>query len=176
MTRQYGNADYRRLKVMFRQLIKDCGGLCEAAKLTRVEKSALGTYGNVNCPDSFPPIDVVMDLEGHTGSTTLSRYMQSLVEDSQPPAKQMANGDMMALGAHLLSEMAEFQEAAVKAIEDGRVDDGELAELIKEAGDVLHAGHRLSDALERERRRRQRPVHEVKWEIVDLATGRKEAE
>lgn len=51
------------LKRAFAETIKGVGGLDDAAGFCRVGKTALGDAQNINCPDRWPTLDVIADLE-----------------------------------------------------------------------------------------------------------------
>lgn len=51
------------LKRAFGEMIKGVGGVEAAAQFCRVGKSVLGDAQNVNCPERWPSLDVIADLE-----------------------------------------------------------------------------------------------------------------
>jgi len=71
---------YSAIKAAFRRLVKSCGGLEAAATLTRVGKSQLHEYGSLQHEVSFPPADVIADLERDAGDAIVSALLADLVE------------------------------------------------------------------------------------------------
>ena len=64
----------RRHSLLARNLIKACGGLEEASKASRLQKSQLSNAQNPN-HDGVLPIDVVGDLESYCGDPLYSRAL-----------------------------------------------------------------------------------------------------
>lgn len=94
------------LKQAFAETIKGVGGLEAAAGFCRVGKSVLGDNQSVNRADSFPAIDVVMDLE------PLARERTGWPHVLRAMARQMgfalfALPEAAPAGADLLSLLAE---------------------------------------------------------------------
>lgn len=75
MIRKFGADAYLRLKAATRAVISQAGGTEWAARGSRVQKSNLSDYQNVNRDDVFMPIDVALDLEALTGDPFVTRAL-----------------------------------------------------------------------------------------------------
>lgn len=134
--RQMPESDYQRLKALFRRLVKMAGGLQEAAQVTRVEKSQLSDYCNPE-KAAFAPADVILDLEAEVGQPVVSREIVRLVGVTEAPREQPTAGSLHGNGDGLLIALGKEREAFRQAMQDGHLDDAELARLEKHWSDIL---------------------------------------
>lgn len=136
--RTLSNDVYLGIKAAFRQLTKLCGGLEAAALDTRVGKSSLGNYGNVNMPDEFAPADVIADLEAAVGEPVVTRalakaagYQLVLAANAQCAAREIAAHELIVMATEIDVKLAGIQQQALAAAADGKISDRELDEQIQ---------------------------------------------
>ena len=144
--RQLAQDDYRRIKALFRRLVKLSGGLCEAAEITRYEKSRLSDFQNPH-HSAFPPADVIADLEAEVGEALVSRELVRLVGELNLEGPLPQDGDFNQLGRRILIELAELESEFERRFEDGSLCERDLEVMEKEAGDVLAAARHYHDAV-----------------------------
>lgn len=117
------------LKRAFGETIKGVGGLEAAATLCRVGKSALGDAQNVNCPDRWPPLDVIADLEplarDREGWPHVTRWLCREMGGTFVALPEAAGdrGDFLRTAGELGSEAADVTRGICEALaNDGRID------------------------------------------------------
>lgn len=117
--------DRLALKVATSEMNKGVGGLEAGAAFTRVGKSMLADYGSLNRPDSFVPIDVVLDLEPLSRERTgwphvtqaLCRAMGgTFVAEPEVPA---TSADLLTLCGQLSAEFNDSVNAVCAGLADG---------------------------------------------------------
>jgi hypothetical protein len=147
---------YLALKAATRRLIKAAGGVDHVT--TRVKKSTLSDYGNIEKPECFATIDVIADLEADVGEPIVSEVLAQLIEDGKRPAKDAALNPV-AHGAEVMMQLGRFTEEALKTLADGHIDDHELKRLISESEQLRLKADQLHDHLcqEQDRRRVAKP-------------------
>lgn len=144
--------DKQGAKNAFSALIAAVGGQEAAAGFCRVGQSKLSDYGNVNRPDAYPAIDVVIDLEavtrGQAGAPHVTRYLArragfSLVPlPGAKPAGRSWNEHI----AVTAKEAGDITSKLALAI-DGGVSPREARELRREVAEALQAMVDLDTAL-----------------------------
>lgn len=119
--RQMSPEDYLALKTAFRLLVQRVGGLVAAETVTRVRVSHLADYYHPQKPDSFPPADVVADLEAVAGqplvTATLARLSGHHLVAWDPPAE----GCEARAVAAVLKGAGALATTFAEAMEDGRL-------------------------------------------------------
>ncbi|MBB4268124.1 hypothetical protein [Roseospira visakhapatnamensis] len=159
--RPHSPAVYAGIKSAFRRLLAECGDLREAAAVTRVGKTMLAEYGSRNHPDTYPPADVIADLEAHVGEPIVSRQLVRLAADRPEP--EGALPDDVAAVLHMATRgqvaLGELARCAVQAAEDGDLSDAELAALIERAETRMHVAQSDYDALMKLRETRRGQPH-----------------
>lgn len=140
--RQLPRNDYLAIKAATRQLVKQAGGLDNAAAVTRPGRSALSDYGNPNHDDVFMPADVIADLETEISEPLLTAALARLqgcelmrVEFGGKVDPKWAEG-LAAMGKEI-SEA--FAKAGMALANGGDIDAGEIRtlELIREFDEAL---------------------------------------
>jgi len=136
--RPHSPAVYAGLKSAFRRLLRECGDLREASQVTRVGKTMLAEYGSMNHPDTYPPADVIADLEAHVGAPIVSRQLVRLAADlANTSATDDMPGDDIAALLHMTTRgqvaLGDLAQCAIQAAADGDLDNAELNALIAKA-------------------------------------------
>ncbi len=159
------NDVYLTIKAATRNLAKLCGGVEAAATETRIEKTGVGDYGNINKMGSFAPVDVIADLEMAAGEPVVTRALAKIAGYALVPTADAegVRGVVCEIAAHqpvlLAAEIAvllgKLQEDSLQAAADGDLSNGELDEQIRDYDLVLMQGHRNQDALRRLREARR---------------------
>ena len=133
MIRHLPAEDYHRLKAATRRLIKLCGGVEQAATVTRVEKSVLGDYASHDKMQFFIPADVAADLEAECGQTVVSKLLVELGGEGLR-CGPIAEDQILPRTSALSVQLGKVHEANLEALRnDGRIDNGELDAIIREA-------------------------------------------
>lgn len=148
MSRQLRKIDYQRLMAAMRTLTGQCGGTEGAAGLTRVQKSNISNYGNINLPDHMAPIDVVADLEDFSGDMPVTRALATLqgcVLLKISPNQGGIWGEHLARFGKECAEV--FARMGESLADDGMIDAREAAAALPEVEDVLRVTVGLYEAL-----------------------------
>lgn len=93
-------------------LIDECGGQAEAAKVCRVGKSTLSTYANPHEAATMPA-DVIADLEWHCRKAIYSSALADLF------AMAPAVGDLAAAACDLTEQTTAVQGVVRRSLADG---------------------------------------------------------
>jgi hypothetical protein len=134
------NIDYVTLKDSFHKLIDRCGGIESAASKTRVGATSLYNYANRNMADSFPPIDVVYDLECHARTANVTESMCGMhgllpvqldCSDTEITVSQSI--------AELAKEHADVFAKTAEAMSDGQLTPAEAVVVLPEIAEAMHA-------------------------------------
>jgi hypothetical protein len=149
--RQLKDSDYKYLKAAARRLIKSCGGVEAAAMATRVNKSALSDYQNVDKPDHFMPADVIADLEYDIGQPIMTSAMAKLcshymVPDGTRPTELSFPEKL----SRIAKETADIFEKGTASMADGVISEQEAEEILREvqdAHDVLQQARGLLEQI-----------------------------
>lgn len=140
--------DKLHLKRMTAEMLKGVGGLDEATKFCRLQKSTLSDNQSVNKPESFVALDVIADLEplarDRDGWPHVTRALASamgfvLVKLPEAPA---TNADLLNLIGRHAKEGGDISQAACRALADGVVRRPEAREIrteIRQQMEVLAA-------------------------------------
>ncbi len=119
--------DKLHLKRMTAEMLKGVGGLDEATKFCRLQKSTLSDNQSVNKPESFVALDVIADLEplarDRDGWPHVTRALAAtmgfvLVKLPDAPA---SNADMLLLVGRHAKESADVSQSVCVALSDGSV-------------------------------------------------------
>lgn len=142
------------LKNATKQLIKNVGGLDEAAKLCRLGKSQLANTYDPNKPAIYMPIDVVMDLEASVDMPCVTKCLADfkrlafITVDSGHGGGRIEY-DILQLTRSFSGLMEAYQEGLAN---DGMIDKMEAKGLLDEAtdlqGSIIHLKERLAKILE----------------------------
>ncbi|MFC0384360.1 phage regulatory CII family protein [Muricoccus vinaceus] len=133
---------YAGLKSLFQALCQRVGGLDAAAACTRVRRAQLGNYGNLNMPEIFAPVDVVLELQAITKDPIVTAEMARLQGYALVPVEAVAEGELAALLAKVGAESgAVFQEFAQALGNDGQVDSAERTAIARKLSDLLRVTH-----------------------------------
>lgn len=141
MSRLLPAARYKALKTRFRQLVDEFGGAEQAATRTRVGATALYNYGNLNSPDNYPPIDVIMDLERDCGQPVVTRELANasgylMIEHlSVAPSVDKIAVALAAVGR----ESSDVFALAAKNMADGKVSPQEAQALLRQVDEGITA-------------------------------------
>lgn len=148
VARQLPAAAYLRLKAAFRKLVNLCGGLEAAAAETRVGKSALHEYGQVEHA-SFPPADVVADLEAFAGRSPVTEALKALAAEGAVPTapRRMTAADAIGAASDSLSAVGAFARNLADAAGDGEITPAEITRLITLADRLANEVQRIRDDL-----------------------------
>lgn len=131
---------YNGLKTRTRKLIEKAGGAEEAAGRTRVRPSALYNYGNVNNPDHFMPVDVILDLEADTGEPIVSAYLAKITGHVLiPVVARVGDGELARDLARIGKETADLFARVASDMADGKVSREEAAATITEVDEAIQA-------------------------------------
>lgn len=135
---------YKALKTRFRQLVDEMGGAEQAAARTRVGATALYNYGNLNTPDHFPPIDVILDLEADCGVPVVTRDMAAqagyrLAENRAVETAFVDAGKLAAALSCVGRESSEVFALAARHMSDGKISPAEAIDMIRAADEGLAA-------------------------------------
>lgn len=131
------------LKRAFAETIKGVGGLEAAAGFCRVGKSVLGDAQNINCPDRWPSIDVIADLE------PLAREREGWPHVTRALCRELGGtfvllptgpagaGDFLRTAGQLSSEAADVTNGVCSALaDDQRIDPREATEIRTQIADA----------------------------------------
>lgn len=131
------------LKRAFGETIKGVGGLEAAAEFCRVGKSVLGDAQNPNCPDRWPPLDVIADLEplarDRDGWPHVTRALCREMGGSfvPHPAGVAAGGDLMLRAGELVKEASDVVTSLARALADKKFDTRERREVRAEINQLV---------------------------------------
>ncbi|MFD2206611.1 hypothetical protein [Kiloniella antarctica] len=149
--RYLARADYAPLKNLARELVRLCGGGKHAAEISRACESSISGYVSNTSPQ-FMPIDVVADLEAHTGQRIISQYLVDLTNELSSPVREV---NPLLMAAALGGDLGAFCVAATQAMEDGHLTNQELDDLIKKAETILFSVQKIHDSLSKYRQQRR---------------------
>jgi hypothetical protein len=137
-------ADRNALKTAFKREISILGGLEAAASCTRVGKSVLSEYGAIQAPASFPPVDVVLDLERIAGLPLVTECLARSQGFRLLPIELPGEGDVVEALQAVTTDVGQTMADALRACAGGLLDadlrvlDRDLGELVRAAG-MAHA-------------------------------------
>ena len=136
---------YAALKTAFRVLVARVGGVDAAASVTRVGKSAIADYYNLDKPESFAPADVIADLEAVARepfvTATLARLSGCRLAGGGE-ATAPAGRSLTQAVAGVIGQIGAVTSAVGQALLDGQVTPDEAPALI----DALSAHVREMEA------------------------------
>lgn len=115
----------RQHALLARQLIAACGGLNEAPRACRLNRSRLAEFQD---PDAgaFMPADVMGDLERYCGEAIYSR---ALADDP----RAAGDGDLASESAETVEDAALLQRFVRLALKRGRLTPRERTDIVKSA-------------------------------------------
>lgn len=136
------------LKAATRRLIEAAGGLEAAEHVCRIHRSQLSNCQNNNA-DQFLPVDALVELTSDTGNRCLMQEIKRMLKgvgiDPEHTPEAM-HRDMRI--AH--REGAESINVTMEALDDDRLEIGELRRIEKEADDAAQAFMRVRDRARRQ--------------------------
>lgn len=150
--------DKQGLKTAGAKLVRAIGGHEEAAKHCRVKRhQAFSEYGNHAQPDSFMPVDVVLDLERDTRGTpdwpAMTRYIASELGCALVvlPEAEPSDAAFIAAMGELTKEFSDISQGLCAALLDQRVTphDVHRLDLIAQTDDLIGVGVKLRAMFER---------------------------
>lgn len=119
--------DLRALKTAFRRLIAVVGGLVAASACVRVSTSQLARYYDLNDLGTFPPLDVVTQLERIAGEPIVSVEQARLTGHRLVPEQAADSATLAAEVAAFARAAGEVPAALCDALADGRMSQAEAS-------------------------------------------------
>lgn len=148
---KFGNEKYSLLKTATRRLIDACGGVEAAALISRVGKTSMSDYQNIDKPDCFMPADVAADLERACGqallTATLVRWNGGYFV--KPKAEYGTARDFAARLPEMGKEYGEVMERTAFALSDGKMSSQDRLQLKKEIEESIAAHIAALEELEK---------------------------
>ncbi|MBU8547263.1 MULTISPECIES: hypothetical protein [Roseomonadaceae] len=117
--------DLRALKTAFRRLIGAVGGLVAASACVRVSTSQLARYYDLNDLGTFPPIDVVTQLERIAGEPIVAVEQARLTGHRLVPERARDGATLAAEVAAFARAAGEVPAALCEALADGEMSQAE---------------------------------------------------
>ncbi|MCB1516104.1 MAG: hypothetical protein KDJ19_00595 [Hyphomicrobiaceae bacterium] len=145
--RQFGQEQYRALKTAFRMLVAEMGKQTYAAEVTRVEQAAISKYGAPHDFEHFPPVDVVADLERHSGDPVVTSLMAQLQGGVFVKLPTGGMGEVELSLAQCSKEFSDVVQQWAFAIADGTFTRAEADDLLPEVDELIEAAVRLKHVL-----------------------------
>ncbi len=147
-----------RIKQAFARLCRQAGGIEGAATLTRIGKSQLARAASPHEPTTFPPADVIVDLESYVAGLRRRPADHPMVTRALAAAagfdlvalpEARARRDWIDYLARVSKETGELLAKAGEALADGDISSAEIAaaRLIDEAEDMIRAAVEIRAAL-----------------------------
>lgn len=139
MARMRSEADYQGIKTAFRVLTNACGGVDGSDGYTRVHRSVLNDYGNIN-RQIFPPADVIADLEFATGLPVVTRFLARLTGGVLVPVAPLVGQAIFTVRlCDIGKRMASLFTDAAAALADGKITAQEREQLIGDCDEAMSA-------------------------------------
>ncbi len=142
MSRNTTREQRETLQVYFKDLVSANGGThrIEHHDITRVKKSNLSDYGNINRPDINAPNDVILDLELAAGDPIVTREIARM--QGYALMQMRFNQDIdPAVAGHLAKvgkEVADvFAEVGHAMADNGQIDPDEAPRIGKELDEAI---------------------------------------
>jgi hypothetical protein len=149
--------DQNSLKTAWKLLVRDLGSIDAVAACTRTTRSLAGEYGNINNPDRYAPVDVVLDAERVAGQPRVTEMLALLQGYALVPVEPRAAGELaVKLAEFGRDASALFATAATALSHDHLTADEriklscELADIrrvITEAEQIINVGQGRTDRL-----------------------------
>ncbi len=145
--RTFPGSVHRTLKTSFRRLVDLMGKQESAASVTRVDYQRIGRYSR-SYEALYPPIDVVLDIEGDAEAPLVTRTMADIQGYLLIKKPDVSGGplDARALGS-LAKEQGEALSKFGEALADGDVSKEEAPDLRAEILDALTELAKIDSAL-----------------------------
>ncbi len=147
MNRRHAEAAYNALAIAFRLAVEDAGGLEAAASLTRVQKSQIAAYGDVNQQDRFAPADVVLDIEAVTRRPRVTATLARLLGYELVVSDTTAAHEVPALLARIGRDASAVFADSAHALAGRALTHDERARLLRDLTDLRFAAGALHAAL-----------------------------
>lgn len=142
--RKLTDAAQMSLKAAQRRLIRAAGGLESAASVTRVNKTTLGYYGQIE-HEQHMAADVIGDLEADVGDPIVTRELARLAGYQLVPLGESAaptSVDPTQMVVGLSREIGDFARAVEDMDEDGVREPHEMRKCLAVVGDVIERAER----------------------------------
>lgn len=139
--RNLTQTEYNGLKTAARSLIKSAGGVESATSITRIKKSVMSDYQNIDKPEYFMPIDVAADLERDTNQPFITAALARLSNQvliPMPPVVACKSTFVSQLSV-IGKEMGDIFAKASSALADGSLSERDKAEVIEQIREGITA-------------------------------------
>ena len=134
------------LKSAFKRVLKDLGGIDAAAGFTRVGRSQLSDYGNVDS-EKLPPVDVVLDLEMAGGHPHVTKALAAAQNFMLLPADRRPSAVLANCLARISVDNGRLFADAATALTGAAMPDKTRQKLLDDLTDVVHAALEARAAL-----------------------------
>ncbi len=150
MVRKHSAATYNALKTAFKLLVQDLGGLEAAATVTRVQRSQLSDYSNINhAVPSFAPADIILDLETVAGTPHVTAALARSQGYELVPVEAHTDHELSVLMAHLGRDVSGVFATASEALADSVITEAEAHDLLRGLDQVCGAARAAMASLRR---------------------------
>lgn len=130
------DSDLHRLKTCWKLLVRDLGGIDAVAAATRTTRSLASEYGNINNPDRFAPVDVVLDAERIAGRPRVTETLAVLQGFALVSIEPREAGDLAAKLAEFGRDSSTLFADAAIALAHGNPTDAERAALQRDLAEI----------------------------------------
>jgi hypothetical protein len=145
----------RALKTLFRVLVVDKVGGCDAAAAcTRPGRSQIASYYDMSS-EAFAPVDVVADLEAAAQEPLITAELARRAGYALVPVDAHGNGELPASMAAFGREVAEVFATFAEGMADGTLSRDEAENLQRQLLDVIRVGKSAVAVI---RRRLEAPI------------------
>jgi len=149
MPRQLPARDYLTLKAAFRELVTMCGGVAQAAKITRGCISRISEAMSPNNEDRFPALDQIADLEAECGVPVVTRCLASMAgADMVARPEAAAPATINSLLSSAVLEFGDVSANIIRALGDGSLSADERQAALVEIDQAITAMHALRSSIQ----------------------------
>jgi len=138
-------ADLLALKSTTRALVDACGGSEACGVILDKSASLIRSYGNVNVPDRFMPLDDVLTLERYAGRPIVSAWG---VERHKADPDRVRRGAGLSDLAPMAKESSEAISALAESFADGRFCSGDRQRTGREIREAMAVFAEILEAVE----------------------------
>ena len=133
-------SEYLAGKAAWRELVEVCGGGAKLATNLRADPSMISRAGNPHHMDRWPCLDQVADAEAMAGDLPVTRFLAGLQGHVVVPADGPQDvASIMVLVGRIARETGDVVGTATDALGDGRISDGERADICREIREAIEA-------------------------------------